>query len=208
MKNGRFTVAVIAVTAALAGALTSSVAARGSTTNCNSTYSNMTFHGGVVITKGDTCTLTNVVIDGGLTVSGGTFTVHNSLIHGSWVITGGTGVKTGRQCGDNVDGGLTVENTSGGYFVFGEANQHCLGGRINGGVRFVNNKNSAALELDGNSVNGGIVDTNNNDKFNEIEGNTVHGPATCAHNNKPVKGGNAKDGGPNSYTGPNNGCPA
>jgi hypothetical protein len=54
------------------------------------------------------------------------------------------------------------------------------------------------------------VDTNNSGKWNEVEGTSVHGPATCAHNNF-VHGGTTAlndEGGPNTYTGKNRGCPA
>ena len=68
-----FTIVAIAATAALAGGLAASAGAKGNSTECNKTYSNTTLKGGVVVKSGDNCTLDNVVVTGGLTVTAGTF---------------------------------------------------------------------------------------------------------------------------------------
>lgn len=203
-----FTIVAIAATTALAGGLAASAGAKGHFTECNKTYSNTTLNGGVVVKSGDNCTLDNVVVTGGLTVTGGTFQVDNSLIHGGWTLTGGQAIKRD-QCGNNVDGGLRVMNASGGKFNFGETNRHCAGGRINGGVRLVHNS-GINIDVDGYRIDGPVIDTNNSGTWNELEGLTVHGSARCAHNNF-VHGGTTAlndEGGPNSYTGKNRGCPA
>jgi hypothetical protein len=156
----------------------------------------------VVIRRGDDCTLANVVIDEGLTVTGGTFSVQNSLIRGGWKITGGTGADV--QCGNDIHGGLRVSGTSGGLFVFGEEYTPCPGGTITGGVRFVGN-DSVTLELEGYVVHGRLVDVGNVGEFNEIEGNIVYGSALCAYNRvAPFN----DEGDPNSYAGRNRGCPS
>jgi hypothetical protein len=136
------------------------------------------------------------------------FAVHNSTIKGKWLITGGTAKGFGDECANNVDGGIRVLHTHHGRFIFGETDRNCPGGRINGGIRFLNNIDVGILETDGNHINGGIVDTGNDSNWNEVEGNTVHGSATCA-NNSVVHGGTVinDEGGPNSYTGKNTGCP-
>jgi hypothetical protein len=205
-----FTIIAIVATTALAGGLVASAGAKGHSNECNKSYSNTTFHGGVVVKKGDSCTLNNVVVDGGLTVTGGKFKVDNSLIHGGWTITGGTGIgRRPVQCGNNVDGGLRVMHTKGGKFNFGETNRHCAGGRVNGGVRLVHNR-GVNLDVDRYRIYGPLVDTHNSGKWNEVEGTTVHGPATCGHNNF-VHGGKTAlndEGGPNTYIAKNRGCPA
>ena len=95
---------------------------------------------------------------------------------------------------------------NGGLFSFGEVNADCAGGTINGGVTF-NNNPVASLELDSYVVHGGLTFSNTGGGFfNELEGTGVHGSATCANNDAPAV--NDGDGGPNSYTGTNNGCPA
>jgi hypothetical protein len=211
-----FTIIAIAGTIGLAGVIAAPAGARGHSTECNASYSNRTFNGGVVVNSGDTCRLENVVIHGGLTVTGGQFKVDNSTIDGGWTITGGTGGPPPRgiranQCGNNINGGLRVESTSsGGTFVFGEQDHGCVGGRINGGVRFENNINAFALEVDGYKVNGGVRDTGNTGQWNEIEGVTDHGASTCDNNNFVFGGTTALDdeGGTNSYTGKVIGCPA
>jgi hypothetical protein len=194
----------------LAGGLAQGAAAKNKT-ECNGTFSNMTFHGGVVVNAGDDCTLMNVRVTGGLRVTGGTFNVQNSQINGGWRITGGD--TTSDLCGNNVNGGLRVTGTNqGGTYDFGEANDvpFCTGGTINGGVRFVNN-NALFLELDGYLVHGRVVITGNTGgALYELESTTVHGSALCANNNPDVMNdvdvGSAP--GPNSFTGHNNGCPS
>jgi hypothetical protein len=212
------TIITLAGTFVLGGALAaSSVGSTGATT-CNASYSNRTFSGAVVVNRGDSCRLNNVVIDGGLTVTGGTIKVDNSVINRGWKITGGTG-KAGPnapltdQCGNNINGGLSVigadGNTASGWFVFGEEHRHCAGGAINGGVRFVHSH--ATLEVDNEIIDGGIVDTNNSGEFGEIEGVVVRGSAICAHNNF-VHGGttaiNDEKDDFNTYIGENTGCPS
>src|SRR5207247_8162917 len=108
------------------------------------------------------------------------------------------------ECGNRINGGLTVKHIStGATLAIGETNANCGGGRINGRVVFRDNSN-AFLELDGALVNGGIL-AKGNTGGGEIEGNTVHGGATCSNNTPAFL--NDGDGGPNSYTGNNNGCP-
>lgn len=184
-------------------------ASAGAKTECNGTYSNQTLNGGVVVKQGDVCDLDNVTVNGGLTVNGGSYSllaVNNSTINGGWSITGvvyPVGSNHGYFCGDNVNGGLNVIGTEahGLPLLFGEADAGCAGGTINGGASFVNNH--AAVELDTYTVNGGVTFSGNAGGFNEIEGTTVHGQASCQAGVT-----NDGDGGPNSYTGPNNGCPA
>lgn len=200
-------VAGVAATALLLG-LAQSGEARGHKTECNKAYSNTTLHGGVVVKSGDVCSLNNVRVTGGLTITGGQFSVQNSSIHGQWLITGGTAEGFGDECGNNVYGGIRVLNTQGGSFIFGETDRGCAGGRVDGGVRFVNNTHIGILEIDGYQIHGRVVDTNNQGQWNEIEGNTVHGSALCANNNSANGGGVINDeGGPNSYTGKDSGCP-
>lgn len=210
MIHKGFTIIAIAATTVLAGGLVAAAGAKGHHTECNGSFSNRTFHGGMVVKSGDICQLNRVTVDGGLTVTGGKFKVDNSLIHGGWKLTGGTGIgKRPVQCGDTVDGGIRVMNASGGKFNFGETNQHCSGFRINGGVVFVHNT-GVNLDVDSDQIHGRLLDTNNTGGWNEVEGSTVSGAATCAHNHF-VHGGttalNDGDGGPNHYH-HNTGCPA
>jgi hypothetical protein len=107
-------------------------------------------------------------------------------------------------CGNNVDGGLTVNEveTGGIPLAFGELNGGCAGGTINGGATLTNNDTS--VELDGYRVTGGPNFIGSPDFFNELEATAVKGPASCE---------NVVDDGSsaplvNSYTGPNSGCPA
>jgi len=195
------------------------------TTECNNTYSNTTFKGGVVVNEGDFCVLDNVTVNGGLTVNGTAFdtfldienstingplaingafmTVNNSTIHGGWTITGETFPFTD-LCGNNIDGGLAVTNAElfGAALSFGELNAGCAGGTINGDASFANN--DGAVELDGYKLNGALNLAGNPSSFNELEATAVQGSASCQ---------NVVDDGTssplvNSYTGTNNGCPA
>lgn len=195
-----------------ASAVGQSAGSRAHKTECNKTYSYTTLHGGVVVKSGDVCRLRHVRITGGLTVRGGVFSVQHSLIKGKWLITGGTAqgpTGFGDLCGNNVDGGIRVRDTHGAHLIFGETDRHCVGGRVDGGVWFVNNTAVGILEIDGYRIHGRLLDTHNEGKWNEIEGNIVHGSARCADNNAVHGGATAlnDEGGPNHYTGKNTGCP-
>jgi len=206
--------------AAAVAAVSASAAAGGAKTECNAVYSNTTLRGGVVVNPGDVCELDNVTVNGGLTVNGGdvfgagaVLAVEGSTIHGGWSMTGlvfpfSFVTFNSDFCGNAVDGGLTVNGveTFGFPLSFGELNAGCAGGTINGGATFTNN-DSAGVELDGYTVNGGVTFANNTG-FNELEATTVNGSASCdaasnVQNDNSGPGNNA-----NSYTGPNNGCPA
>ena len=111
-------------------------------------------------------------------------------------------------CATNLDGGVSVNNIdTGATLAIGESNGffgHCPGGTINGDTDFVNNPAGGTLELDGDLVHGHLEWINTN-SYGEIEGTTVKGGATCQSSVVVVNDG---DGGPNSYTGQDNGCPA
>ncbi len=166
-------------------------------TECNADYVNTTLSGGVVVNSGDVCTLDSVTVNGGLTVDGGSLSVTDSTIHGGWSITGDVDALT-FMCGNNIDGGLTVEGvTTGTTLAFGETNASCAGGTINGEVSITDN--DAFVEIDGYHINGALTITGNTG--GELEGTSVKGPATCQ------PGISNDEGGSNSFTGPNNGCP-
>ncbi len=168
-------------------------------TECNGVFSGTTLSGGVVVNPGDFCTLDHVTISGGLTVNGGSLAIDNSTISGGWTITGPT--FPANFCGNNVAGGLRVTGTTlGGTFAFGEINQNCAGGTITGGVWIANNPGVFA-EIDNYTISGGLTIIGN-DGGAELEGSTVSGAATC-------QAGTFNDeGGPNTFRGRNNGCPA
>jgi hypothetical protein len=190
---------VVALVVVAAGVTVTPAAGSGGRTVCNGSYTDTSLHGGVVVPSGDTCTLSNVTVNGGMQVEGGAIDVQNTQINGGLTID--NLAPSPYVCGTNVNGGLTVENiASGATLALGEANADCPGGTINGGATFMNNSN-AFLEIDGYQVNGGLQFLNNIGG-GEIEGMSVNGAATCtsAYGND--------EGGPNSYTGPNNGCPA
>jgi len=209
---GRKILAALVCAAAVA-AVAASGASADAAIECNTTYSNTTLNGGVVVNEGDICILDHVTVNGGLTVNGGTsfnfalLAVDGSTIHGGWSITGDVfqiGPNNGYFCGNNVDGGLNVHDVEafGSPLSFGELNAGCAGGRINGGATFTNN--DAAVELDGYRVNGGLTFLGLPFLFNELEATAVKGSATCE---------NVADDGSsaplvNSFTGHNNGCPA
>ena len=179
----------------------------GGRTECNGAFSNMRFNGGVEVLANDSCILSNVVINGGLQVVGGQFGLQNSRVNGGISIDN---LREGPyNCGDTINGGIVATHIdTASTLSFGEANDNCPGGTINGGVSFTDNP-SAFLELDLNRINGGLQFTGNTgDQLGsgEIEGNDVRGGATCSGNTPPpISDG---DGGPNRYTGRNNGCPA
>jgi hypothetical protein len=167
---------------------------------CNGIFTNQNINGGLVVNDGDVCVLDNVTVNGGLTVNGGEITINNSIINGGWSITGDVAAPQNQFCNNIVNGGLTVHAvTSVVILSFGETNQGCGGGTINGGVTAVNSPD-VFFEVDQYTVNGGltILGVSNG----EVEGTTVNGPATCQ------PGIFNDEGGPNTYTGPNNGCPA
>jgi hypothetical protein len=206
----------VAAFVAAVAAIVVPTASAGAKNECNGIYTNTTFKGGLVVNPGDFCVLNNVTVNGGFTVNGsdGNFpflVVNNSTIHGGWSITGGI-IAPNYFCGNNVDGGLTVNNVDNlfGIFAisFGEANAGCAGGTINGGASFTNI--TASTELDAYTVNGGVTFANVNGNINEIEGSTIHGSASCDAASNVVNDSYTTDGppSPNSYTGTNNGCPA
>jgi hypothetical protein len=205
-------VAAVFATALVGAAQPAQAAAQ---TECNQTYTNTTLKGGVIVKAGDVCKLNQVRITGNLRITGGMFSVQNSLIQGGWRITGGSALgtthpTTGDLCGNTVDGELRVDHTRHAVFIFGETDRHCAGGLINGGVRFDDNRNVGILEVDGYDIHGHVVDVDNDGVWNELEGLTVHGSAVCKDNNY-VHGGTSAindEGGPNTYTGNNKGCPA
>jgi hypothetical protein len=175
-------------------------AGAGAKTECNAAYSNTTLKGGVVVNAGDVCILDNVRVKGGLTVNGGQISVTDSTISGGWSITGAVDALT-YMCGNDVNGGLDVTGvTTATVLSFGEANANCPGGTVNGGVSFVDNP-LAFVELDSYTANGGVTFAGNGG--GELEGTIVHGSASCQPGIF-----NDGDGGPNTYTGPNAGCPA
>ena len=175
-------------------------------TVCNTTYTNTTLNGGVVVPSGDSCTLDNVTVNGSLSVSGGFIDAQNSTINGRWTINDGS--SPGFLCGNSVNGGLTVQNvTSGALFSFGELNSGCAGGKVNGGITVTNNPN-VTVEIDGYSVNGNLTFTNTQGGgFNELEATTVNGRGTCTNNDQPVVDDGTSAPLVNSFTGQNNGCP-
>jgi hypothetical protein len=213
------------VCAASVAAIAASTATAGAKTECNTFYSNTTLKGGVVVNEGDFCVLNNVTVTGGMTVNGSAFDtfveienstikgglsingafliVNASTINGGWSITGSS-FSGSDFCGNNVDGGLSVSGVDlspfTGTFAFGEANAGCAGGTINGGATLTNNND--VVEVDSYTVNGGLTITGNTG-ITELEGTTVNGTATCQAGTF-----NDGDGGPNSFTGQNNGCPA
>jgi hypothetical protein len=186
--------------AAVAAVVVAPSVGAGAKTECNAVYSNTTLKGGVVVNSGDVCVLDNVKVNGGLTVNGGLILVTDSRINGGWSITGDV-FELGYLCGNNVNGGLNVSGvTTPTTLAFGEANANCAGGRINGGATFTGNP-AAFVELDSYAVNGGVTFAGNGG--GELEGTVVHGSASC-----DAGIFNDGDGGPNTYTGPNAGCPA
>jgi hypothetical protein len=201
------------VCAASVAAVATSVASADTTFECNGVYSNTTLEGPVVVNEGDICVLDHVTVNNGLIVNGGGFAalgVSNSRINGGWTMTGtvipiDASFNFGAYfCNNNVNGGLSVTNVEafGLPLSFGELNAGCAGGTISGGATFSNN--DAAVELDGYRVNGGLNFQGIAGYLNELEATAVKGSASCT---------NVVDDGTsaplvNSYTGPNNGCPA
>jgi hypothetical protein len=162
-------------------------------------------NGGLLVPSGDSCTLVNATVNGGMEVEGGQINIQSSVIHGGLFINNLFGRNP--VCATNLDGGVVVENIdTGAILSIGESNGffgNCPGGTINGDVDVVNNPLGGTLELDRNLIHGHL-EWINTVSYGEIEGNTVKGGATC-QNSFVINDG---DGGPNSYTGPNNGCPA
>jgi hypothetical protein len=126
------------------------------------------------------------------------------------------GPNNGYFCGNNVNSGLTVNNATVGestfvFFsalAFGELNAGCAGGRVNGDVSLTN-ISAVGTELDGYVVNGGLTFANDSlFTLHEVEATTVKGSASCDAVSNVQNDGSSPGGGPNSYTGTNNGCPA
>jgi hypothetical protein len=142
-------------------------------TECNTTISGQTVNGGLTVGPGDTCTVQNSTIHGGINQTGGTLTV----------------------CGSTVDGGVTSSGAD--QAVFGEingANGDCPGDEINGHVT-VSNGNT--VEFDQDSINGGASLTNNTGSDFEVEGTHISGSVNCT-GSEPILN---DEGGPNSATG-------
>ena len=199
MDTRRKLIVGLVCTVAVMLVIVSGAAAAGQT-ECNATYTNTTLRGGVVVNAGDTCVLNNVTVNGKLIVTGGSILVTNSTINGGWSITGNV-TAPGFMCGNTINGGLNVHGvTSVVTLAFGETNAGCAGGTINGGASFRNNP-GAFVEVDAYTVNGPLLISGN--AGGEVEGTTVHGPARCQPGIF-----NDGDGGPNTYHGPNHGCPA
>ncbi len=190
---------ILALTCVAAIAAVVVPAASAGATECNTSYANTTLKGGVVVNSGDVCSLDNVTVNGGLTVNGGSISVTDSTIHGGWSITGDVSAPT-YMCGNTIDGGLTVNGvTSSVTLAFGEANANCAGGTINGGATIADSQGVFA-EIDQYEINGSLTLTGTGG--GELEGTSVNGSATCQ-----AAVGN-DEGGPNSFTGTNSGCPA
>ena len=164
-------------------------------------------NGGLLVPSGDSCTLTDATVNGGMDVEGGQINIHNSVINGGLFINNLFGNNP--VCSTELDGGVTVTNiTTGAVLAIGESNNFfggsCPGGTINGDTDVVNNPMGGNLEIDGYLIHGHLQWINST-SYGELEGDTVKGGATCQNSFFVINDG---DGGPNSYTGPNNGCPA
>ncbi len=195
-KRGKL---ILTLTCAAAVAAVVVPTASAGATECNASYTNTTLKGGVVVNSGDVCTLDNVTVNGGLTVNGGSISVTDSTVHGGWSITGDVSAPT-YMCGNTINGGLAVNGvTSSVTLAFGEANAKCAGGTINGSASIADSPGVFA-EIDQYRINGGVTITGTGG--GELEGTSVNGSATCQ------TGIGNDEGGPNSFTGSNNGCPA
>lgn len=167
---------------------------------CNGVFTNQTINEDLVVNDGDSCELDGVTLNGSLTVNGGTIIVNNSTINGSWSITGNVDVPEHQFCNNNINGNVTVHDvTSAGEVEFGEAGTGCGCGTINGSVTAVNSPD-VFFEVDRCIINGNL--TILGVLTGEVESTTVNGTATCQPGIF-----NDEDGGPNTYNGPNNGCP-
>ena len=172
---------------------------------CNGDFMNQVINESLVVNDGDVCDLDNVTVNGSLTVNGGTISVNNSIINGSWSISGDVRAPS-FFCNNIINGDLNVHDvTSGVELLFGEAGAEppCAGGTIHGSVTAVNSP-GVSFEIDRYTVNGDLTVLGVGS--GEVEGTTVRGTATCQpgleNNNEGGAGG-----APNTFVGPNNGCP-
>ena len=171
---------------------------------CNGVFTNQAINEGLVVNDGDFCELDSVAVNGSLTVNGGTIIVNNSTINGNWSITGNVDAPEQQFCNNNINGSLTVHDvTSALELAFGEAGTGCGGGTINGSVTAVNSPD-VFFEVDQYTVNGRLTILGVGG--GEVEGTTVNGTATCQPGifNDVDVGDKVS---PNTYRGPNNGCP-
>ena len=146
-------------------------------TECNGTISG-TINGGLVVNPGDVCDLEGATITGGLRMSGGRLQACSSTISGGVVATGGNCVILGKEgeedsipCGgDTINGGVKLTNIVGPSC--GIENVEIQSSDINGGAQLNNN---GEVELEGNTISGGLHCSGNTGITFDFLQNTVTG---------------------------------
>src|SRR6266481_2574738 len=146
-------------------------------TECNGLITG-TISEGIVINSGDVCDLEDATITGGVHMSGGRIQACSSTISGGVVATGGNCVILGKEgeedsipCGgDTINGGVKLTNIVGASC--GIENVEIQASNITGGAQL---KNNGEVELEGNTISGGLHCSGNTGITFDFLQNTVTG---------------------------------
>jgi hypothetical protein len=191
-------VSVVALTG-LGVALSATPAA--AVTECNGTLTGAIITGGVVVHADDNCDLEHASVSGGIRMDGGTLTVCDSTVSNGVVVAVVTAWVYDAPW-------VNIGNHERGDPFF---TNPCVGNKISGGVRISgvtgvipqDEYPFSSVELEGNTISGGLVLTSN--RFVEVESNHVSGGCSASGNGGITNVENFL--GPNVYSGGNNGCP-
>ena len=127
-------------------------------TECNGLITG-TISEGIVVNPGDVCDLEGATITGGVHVSGGRLMACSSTISGGIIATGGNCVILGKMTeedsipcgGDTINGGVKLTNIVGA--ACGIENVEIQSSDVNGTTQL---KNNGEVELEGNTISGGL----------------------------------------------------
>ena len=146
-------------------------------TECNGLITG-SISGGLVVRSGDVCDLEGATITGGVHMSGGRLQACSSTISGGFIATGGNCVILGKETeedsipcgGDTINGGVNLTNIVGASC--GIENVEIQASNITGGAQL---KNNGEVELEGNTISGGLHCSGNSGITFDFLHNTVTG---------------------------------